>query len=102
MLVVFVTPNWTDPAIGYVLHVVCVCVCALQCHAVDQRCAPLAPVDGGRETVTPSKRADTGMRPSLTFRQTQALQLAKKYCQDVTMKAVSPLPRGPMPCCGNV
>lgn len=46
-------------------------------------------VDGGRESVTPSKRPDTGARPSLTFRQTQALQLAKKYCQDVTMKAVS-------------
>ena len=50
-------------------------------------------VDGGRESVTPNKRPDPGARPSLTFRQTQALQLAKKYCQDVTMKAVSLLLR---------
>lgn len=43
--------------------------------------------------MTPNKRPDPGARPSLTFRQTQALQLAKKYCQDVTMKAVSLLLR---------
>ena len=51
---------------------------------------PLLPsTDGGRESVTATKRHDPGVRPSLSFRQTQALQLAKKYCQDVTMKAVS-------------
>lgn len=39
--------------------------------------------------MTLSKRPAPGARPSLTFRQTQALQLAKKYCQDVTMKAAT-------------
>ena len=67
---------------SHVLCIICVwlCVYLLSSHLAEEKTV----VKTAAVTQTSSQSL-----PPLDFRQTQALHLAKRYCQDVTIKAVS-------------